>query len=174
MTTVVLYISRRRNRYGHWVCVLRTKPFFLPVDIQYTQCPRWFFILERCKFCGHKATMQAATLYQADSSFWVLQCNAIMLGYVLDVDGYRKNGLTWRTRTNPAPEPAPEGWKVSAVVMILTDNTLRNVNEKHGITGGRSNQDLIRCVKIGIYMGFCVHRGSWLLWPPVIINNSSK
>ena len=35
-------------------------------------------------------------------------------------------------------------------------------------TGAHRNQDLIRCEKIGVYMGFCVHRGSSLLWFPVI------
>ena len=34
-------------------------------------------------------------------------------------------------------------------------------------TGVHSNQDLIWWVKIGVHMGFWVHRGSWLLWPPV-------
>ena len=48
--------------------VLHIKPFFLLVDIQHTQCPRWFFILERYTLCGHKTTTQAATLYQVDSS----------------------------------------------------------------------------------------------------------
>ena len=28
------------------VCVLHIKPFFLPVDIQHTQCPCRFFLLE--------------------------------------------------------------------------------------------------------------------------------
>ena len=31
------------------VCVLHIEPVFLPVDIQHTQCPCWFFLLERCK-----------------------------------------------------------------------------------------------------------------------------
>ena len=39
---------------------------------------------------------------------------------------------------------------------------------KHPTTGVHSNQDLILCATIGLYMGFCVHRGSWLLCPPVI------
>ena len=34
-------------------------------------------------------------------------------------------------------------------------------------TGVRSNQDLIWCVKIGVYVGFNVYGGSWLLWLPV-------
>ena len=40
------------------VCVLHIKPFFLPVDIQHTQCSCRFFLLERCKLCGHKPTTQ--------------------------------------------------------------------------------------------------------------------
>ena len=44
----------------HPVCVLDIKLTFLLV-IQHTQCPRWFFILERYKLCGHKNTTQAAT-----------------------------------------------------------------------------------------------------------------
>ena len=32
------------------VCALNIKSFFLPADIQHTQCPRRFFILERYKF----------------------------------------------------------------------------------------------------------------------------
>ena len=28
------------------ICVLHIKPFFLLVDIQHSQCPRWFFVLE--------------------------------------------------------------------------------------------------------------------------------
>ena len=47
------------GRQSH-VCVLNLKAFFLPVDIQHTQCPRSFFILKRHKFYGHKATIQAA------------------------------------------------------------------------------------------------------------------
>ena len=39
-----------------YVCVLPTKPFFLPVDIRHTQCPCRFVLLERHKFCGHKTT----------------------------------------------------------------------------------------------------------------------
>ena len=52
------------------VCVFHIKPFFVLVDIQHTQCPRWFFILERCKLGCHKTTIQTATLYQyqVDSS----------------------------------------------------------------------------------------------------------
>ena len=38
------------------------------------------------------------------------------------------------------------------------------------ITGVNINQDLTWCVKTGVYMGFSVHRGSWLLRPPVIYN----
>ena len=34
-------------------------------------------------------------------------------------------------------------------------------------TGVHNNQDLIWCVKMGVYVGFWVHRGSWLLWLPV-------
>ena len=33
----------------------------------------------------------------------------------------------------------------------------------NSITGAHSNQDLVWCVKIGVYMGFWVHRGSSLL-----------
>ena len=32
-----------------------------------------------------------------------------------------------------------------------------------------NNQDLICFVKIGVYMGFCVYRGTSLLWTPVIL-----
>ena len=32
------------------------------------KCPRWFCILERYKLCGHKASTQAATLYQLSHS----------------------------------------------------------------------------------------------------------
>jgi len=35
---------------------------------------------------------------------------------------------------------------------------------KHPSTGVQSNQDLMWCEKIAVYMGFCVHHGSWLLW----------
>ena len=37
-----------------WVWVLHIKPFFQPVDIQHTQCPCRFFLLERYKLCDHK------------------------------------------------------------------------------------------------------------------------
>ena len=40
------------------VCVLHIKPFFLPVDVQHTQCPCLFFLLEIYKLCGHKTTTQ--------------------------------------------------------------------------------------------------------------------
>ena len=38
----------------------------------------------------------------------------------------------------------------------------------YNITRVHSNQDLIWCVKIGVYMGFWAHCRSWLLWPSVI------
>ena len=38
--------------------VLHVKPFFLPVDIQHTHCPCRFFLLERCKLCGHENMIQ--------------------------------------------------------------------------------------------------------------------
>ena len=58
--------SLMSTRYQVWcVCVLHIKPFFLLVDIQHTQCPRCFFILERYKFCGHKTTIQEATWYSS-------------------------------------------------------------------------------------------------------------
>ena len=37
------------------------------------------------------------------------------------------------------------------------------------ITRVHINQDPILCVKIAVYMDFRVHRGSWLLWPRVIV-----
>ena len=40
------------------VCVLHIKLFFLPVDIQHTQCPCRFLLLERYRLCGHKTTTQ--------------------------------------------------------------------------------------------------------------------
>ena len=51
------------------LCVRHIKPLFLPVDIQHTQCPRRFFLLERYNLCGHKTTTLAATM--------VLYCNAV-------------------------------------------------------------------------------------------------
>ena len=54
---------------------------------------------------------------------------------------------TSSTSSSPNVEP----WRIPAI-----------------ITGVRNNQNLIWCVKIGVYMGFIVHCGSWLLWPPVI------
>ena len=36
------------------------------------------------------------------------------------------------------------------------------------ITGVHNNEDLRLCETLGTYMGFCVHRGSWLLRPAVI------
>ena len=38
-----------------YVC-LCLKPFLLPIDIQHTQCPCRFLLLEKCKLCGHKTT----------------------------------------------------------------------------------------------------------------------
>ena len=40
------------------VCVLHIKAFFRPVDIQHTQCPCRFFILERYELCGPRPTPQ--------------------------------------------------------------------------------------------------------------------
>ena len=40
------------------VCVLPIEPYFLPVDIELTQCPCRFFLLERFNLCGHKTTTQ--------------------------------------------------------------------------------------------------------------------
>ena len=46
-----------------YVCVLHIKPFFLLVDIQHAQCPRWFFILERYELCGHKPIHDIGSYY---------------------------------------------------------------------------------------------------------------
>ena len=42
-------------------------------------------------------------------------------------------------------------------------------NTWYTITGVHSNQDLIWCVNLEVYMGFCVYRRFWLLWLPVIL-----
>lgn len=60
-------VNLRPSAVAHYVevqvCVcFHLKTFFLPVDIEHTQCPRGFFILEKYKFCGHKASIQAATV----------------------------------------------------------------------------------------------------------------
>ena len=41
-------------------------------------------------------------------------------------------------------------------------------------TGVHINQDLIRCVTMGVYMGFWVHGGSWLIWFPANINTTVR
>ena len=41
------------------------------------------------------------------------------------------------------------------------------------ITGNHSKQDQILLVKIAKYVGFCVRRRSYLIWPPVIVKYSS-
>ena len=46
-----------RPRVYKRVCVLQ-KLCFLLVGIQHTQCPCWFFLLERRKLCSHKMTTQ--------------------------------------------------------------------------------------------------------------------
>ena len=58
---------RKSNTILVYVCVLHIKPFFLPVDIQHSQSPCRFFLLERCKFCGHKTTTE------------ILHCNAVSI-----------------------------------------------------------------------------------------------
>ena len=56
---------------------------------------------------------------------------------------------------------------VSVLYLYIFPTQQSLVNRKHPITGVRSNQDLIWCVKIAVYMGFNVYGGSWLLWLPV-------
>ena len=46
------------------MCV-HIKPFFLPVDIQHTQCPCRFFIRERYKLCRHKCKAQPTCRHSA-------------------------------------------------------------------------------------------------------------
>ena len=48
--------ARTRDVFYAQVCVFHIKPFFLPVDMQHNQCPCGFFLLLRCKFCGHRTT----------------------------------------------------------------------------------------------------------------------
>ena len=70
-------LCRMSAQHFPCVCVL-IKPFFLLVNIQHTHWPRWFFILDRYKFYGNKTTIQAATLYQVDSSINIngtIQCH---------------------------------------------------------------------------------------------------
>ena len=52
----------------------------------------------------------------------------------------------------------------------LHETEPNQVLSTHSNTGVHSNQDLIWCVKIVLYMGFWVDRGSWLLWPPEVID----
>ena len=44
------------TKYGRCCCCLHIKPFVLSTQRhqQYPQCPSWFFILERYKFCDHR------------------------------------------------------------------------------------------------------------------------
>ena len=50
------------HRLYRCVCVPHVKPFLLPVDIQHTQCPCRFFLLERYKVCGHKQSITIRVL----------------------------------------------------------------------------------------------------------------
>ena len=45
-------------------CVLHIKLFFLLVDIQHSQCPRWFFVLE-IQALWSQTTIQAETVWTA-------------------------------------------------------------------------------------------------------------
>ena len=49
------------------VCVLHIKPFFLPVDVQHTQCAWRFFLLER---------YQVQALWSQNHDTEILHCNA--------------------------------------------------------------------------------------------------
>ena len=71
-----------------------------------------------------------------------------------------------------APFPPPTansfvvGWAWFYVGNRLQETpnpTKLSANTVFFVTGVHSNQDLAWCVKIGVYMGFWVHRGSWLL-----------
>ena len=64
LTAVYQYTERVWEEVYVTACVIHIKPFFLLVDIQHTQCPRWFFILGSYayKLCGHKTTTQVAML----------------------------------------------------------------------------------------------------------------
>jgi len=62
------YFSRVLVPVYRLLKVLRIKPSFLPVDIQHTQCPCRFFILERYQFCGHKTTTWGGIIISSNNS----------------------------------------------------------------------------------------------------------
>ena len=60
------------------------------------------------------------------------------------------------------------GWDWFYVGNRLQETHPSKIVRKHPyFTGVHINQDLIWCVKMGVYMGFWVHGGSWLIWFPV-------
>ena len=100
-TTVILKVG---TRYTYMItppplCVFfHIKPSFLLVDIQHTQCPRWFFVVERCDLCGHQSLIQAATLYQVDSSSSTMPCRCAGLWQAQHTYASYPDTLTERTR----------------------------------------------------------------------------
>ena len=66
--------------------------------------------------------------------------------------------------SSPRMASRNEVWKVEGVstfsLCVLVRGHGVHITTTTTITGVRSNQDLIRCVKIWVYMGFSAHRGS--------------
>ena len=53
------------------------------------------------------------------------------------------------------------GGRLESGIGELADGEIRyDLDNLYPITGVHTNQDLIRCVKRGVYMGFWVYRGS--------------
>ena len=69
------------------VCVVHIKPFFLSVNIQHTQCPCRFFLLERYKLCGHKTTTQRYYILT------YLVVSRVDNGMTCRRTGYYRNGI---------------------------------------------------------------------------------
>ena len=60
---LMMSLGRKNERFNVKFFFLHIKPFVLSTQHQqYPQCPSWFFIVERYKFCGHSETKKNFTL----------------------------------------------------------------------------------------------------------------
>ena len=91
------------------------KPLFVPVDIQHTQCPCRFFLLERYKLCGHKTTteiLHCTTVRRVDNA---MTCHRQCI--VPGTSSLRATALRYTTRRYHLPRPF-----VPSVVSGLTSS----------------------------------------------------
>ena len=108
------------------VWVLHIKPFFQPVDIQLTQCPCRFFLLERYKLCGHKTTAQR---------YYLVHCTALsrvdhaMTRHCTGYDIYIQKlaiHMLWQRKTKGTTKLRRRMMMIKMMIIIIQNNKKRD------------------------------------------------